>query len=74
MRKEVLNQLKKEDFDLIQCEYLHTLNFIPNLRQFPSLLTHHEVLSLVRERSFRSSRGCGAAGFPVHQMEADVCL
>ena len=57
MRKEVLNQLKKEDFDLIQCEYLHTLNFIPNLREFPSLLTHHEVLSLVRERSFRSSRG-----------------
>jgi O-antigen biosynthesis protein len=59
MRKEVLNQLKKEDFDLIQCEYLHTLNFIPNLREFPSLLTHHEVLSLVRERSFRSSRGVG---------------
>jgi GT2 family glycosyltransferase/glycosyltransferase involved in cell wall biosynthesis len=57
MRKEVLNQLKKEDFDLIQCEYLHTLNFIPNLRKFPSLLTHHEVLSLVRERSFRSSHG-----------------
>jgi glycosyltransferase involved in cell wall biosynthesis len=59
MRKEVLNQLKNEDFDLIQCEYLHTLNFIPNLREFPSLLTHHEVLSLVRERSFRSSRGVG---------------
>jgi len=57
MRKEVLNQLKKEDFDLIQCEYLHTLNFIPNLRKFPSLLTHHEVLSLARERSFRGSRG-----------------
>ena len=57
MRKEILNQLKKEDFDLIQCEYLHTLNFIPNLRQFPSLLTHHEVLSLARERSFRNSRG-----------------
>ncbi|HEU0006518.1 MAG TPA: glycosyltransferase, partial [Terriglobia bacterium] len=59
MRKEVLNQLKKEDFDLIQCEYLHTLNFIPNLREFPSLLTHHEVLSLVRERSFRRSHGVG---------------
>jgi O-antigen biosynthesis protein len=57
MRKEVLNQLKKGDFDLIQCEYLHTLNFIPNLREFPSLLTHHEVLSLARERSFHSSRG-----------------
>ena len=57
MRKEVLNQLKKGDFDLIQCEYLQTLHFIPNLRQFPSLLTHHEVLSLARERSFRSSQG-----------------
>lgn len=57
MRKEVLSQLKKEDFDLIQCEYLHTLNFIPNLRMFPSLLTHHEVLSLARERSFRNARG-----------------
>jgi glycosyltransferase involved in cell wall biosynthesis/GT2 family glycosyltransferase len=55
MRKEVLNHLKKEDYDLVQCEYLHTLNFIPNLSRYPSLLTHHEVLSLARERSFRGA-------------------
>lgn len=55
MRKEVLNRLKKEDYDLVQCEYLHTLNFIPNLSRYPSLLTHHEVLSLARERSFRAA-------------------
>ncbi len=57
MRKEVLNQLKKEDYDLVQCEYLHTLNFIPNLRSLPSLLTHHEVLSLTRERYFHAASG-----------------
>jgi O-antigen biosynthesis protein len=57
MRKEVLNRLKKEDYDLVQCEYLHTLNFIPDLSRFPSLLTHHEVLSLARERSFRAATG-----------------
>jgi glycosyltransferase involved in cell wall biosynthesis len=55
MRKEVLNRLRKEDYDLVQCEYLHTLNFIPDLSRFPSLLTHHEVLSLARERSFRAA-------------------
>jgi glycosyltransferase involved in cell wall biosynthesis len=55
MRKEVLNQLKQQDFDVVQCEYLHTLNFIPDLSRFPSLLTHHEVLSLARERSYRAA-------------------
>ena len=53
MRKEVLNELRNGNYDLVQCEYLHTLNFIPDLRRFPSLLTHHEVLSLVYERLFR---------------------
>lgn len=57
MRKEVLTELKKQDYDLVQCEYLHTLNFIPDLRRLPSLLTHHEVLSLARERSFRAASG-----------------
>jgi glycosyltransferase involved in cell wall biosynthesis len=57
MRKEILNQLKKEDYDLVQCEYLHTLNFIPDLRHLPSLLTHHEVLSLAHERGFRAASG-----------------
>ncbi|MFN8005673.1 MAG: glycosyltransferase [Terriglobia bacterium] len=57
MRKEVLNQLKKEDHDLVQCEYLHTLNFIPNLREYPSLLTHHEVLSLAHKRNFQLASG-----------------
>jgi polysaccharide biosynthesis protein PslH len=34
---------------------VHTLNFIPNLRRFPSLLTHHEVLSLVYKRRFQQA-------------------
>jgi glycosyltransferase involved in cell wall biosynthesis/GT2 family glycosyltransferase len=55
MRKEVLNELKNGDYDLVHCEYLHTLNFIPNLRRFPSLLTHHEVLSLAHKRSFEQA-------------------
>jgi glycosyltransferase involved in cell wall biosynthesis/GT2 family glycosyltransferase len=55
MRKEVLNELKNGDYDLVHCEYVHTLNFIPNLRRFPSLLTHHEVLSLVHKRSFQQA-------------------
>ncbi len=53
MRKEVLNELRDGNYDLVQCEYLHTLNFIPDLRRYPSLLTHHEVLSLAYERLFR---------------------
>ena len=53
MRKEVHNELKNGDYDLVHCEYLHTLNFIPNLSRFPSLLTHHEVLSLAHKRSFQ---------------------
>ena len=53
MRREVRNELRTGDYDLVQCEYLHTLNFIPDLRRYPSLLTHHEVLSLVYERLFR---------------------
>ncbi len=57
MRKEVLNELKKKDYDLVQCEYVHTLNFIPDLHKLPSLLTHHEVLSLAHERSFRATTG-----------------
>ena len=57
MRKEVLNQLKKEDLDLVQCEYLHTLNFIPDLSEYPSLLTHHEVLSLAHKRNFQLATG-----------------
>ena len=57
MRKEVLNQLKNEDLDLVQCEYLHTLNFIPDLRKYPSLLTHHEVLSLAHKRNFQRASG-----------------
>jgi glycosyltransferase involved in cell wall biosynthesis len=57
MRKEVLNQLKKEDLDLVQCEYLHTLNFIPDLNEYPSLLTHHEVLSLAHKRNFQLAAG-----------------
>jgi len=57
MRKEVLNQLKKEDLDLVQCEYLHTLNFIPDLSEYPSLLTHHEVLSLAYKRNFQRASG-----------------
>ena len=56
MRKEVLNELRTGNYDLVQCEYLHTLNFIPDLRRYPSLLTHHEVLSLVYERLFRRAR------------------
>ena len=55
MRKEVLNQLKNGDYDLVHCEYVHTLNFIPNLRRLPSLLTHHEVLSLVYKRRFQQA-------------------
>lgn len=55
MRKEVLNELKNGDYDLVHCEYVHTLNFIPNLRRFPSLLTHHEVLSLAHKRSFQQA-------------------
>jgi len=55
MRKGVLNELKNGDYDLVHCEYVHTLNFIPNLRRFPSLLTHHEVLSLVHKRSFQQA-------------------
>ena len=57
MRKEVLNELKNGDYDIVQCEYLHTLNFVPDLRRYPSLLTHHEVLSLVRERDFDRAPG-----------------
>jgi len=55
MRKEVHNELKNGDYDLVHCEYLHTLNFIPNLSRFPSLLTHHEVLGLAYERSFQKA-------------------
>ncbi len=55
MRKEILNELKTGNYDLVQCEYLHTLNFIPNLTHFPSLLTHHEALSLVYKRSFEQA-------------------
>jgi O-antigen biosynthesis protein len=56
MRREVLTHLKKEDYDLVQCEYLHMLNFVPDLSRYPSLLTHHEVLSLAYERSWHSAR------------------
>ena len=52
MRKEVLNELRNGNYDLVHCEYLHTLNFIPDLSKYPSLVTHHEVLSLVYERLF----------------------
>jgi O-antigen biosynthesis protein len=55
MRKEILNELKNGDYDLVHCEYVHTLNFIPNLRHLPSLLTHHEVLSLAHKRSFQQA-------------------
>lgn len=55
MRKEVLNELRNGDYDLVQCEYLHTLNFVPDLHRYPSLLTHHEVMSLASERLFRSA-------------------
>jgi O-antigen biosynthesis protein len=55
MRKEVLNELKNGNYDLVHCEYVHTLNFIPNLRRFPSLLTHHEVLSLAHKRKFQQA-------------------
>ena len=59
MRREVRNELRTGDYDLVQCEYLHTLNFIPDLRRYPSLLTHHEVLSLVYERLFRRAATWG---------------
>jgi glycosyltransferase involved in cell wall biosynthesis/GT2 family glycosyltransferase len=59
MRREVLNELSTGDYDLVQCEYLHTLNFIPDLRRYPSLLTHHEVLSLAYERLFRKAGSWG---------------
>ncbi len=57
MRKEVQRELKTGNYDLVQCEYLHSLNFVPDLHRLPSLLTHHEVLALVYERSFRQARG-----------------
>jgi glycosyltransferase involved in cell wall biosynthesis len=57
MRKEVQRELKTGDYDLVQCEYLHSLNFVPNLSRLPSILTHHEVLTLVYERSFRQAQG-----------------
>ncbi|MEW5975371.1 MAG: glycosyltransferase [Acidobacteriota bacterium] len=55
MRKEVRNELKTGNYDIVQCEYLHTLNFIPDLSRYPSLLTHHEVLSLAFQRQFREA-------------------
>ena len=35
------------------------MNFIPDLRRYPSLLTHHEVLSLAYERLFRKAGSWG---------------
>jgi GT2 family glycosyltransferase len=57
MRKEVRKELQNGDYDLVQCEYLHTLNFVPDLSRVPSLLSHHEVLTLAYERSFRQAQG-----------------
>jgi glycosyltransferase involved in cell wall biosynthesis/GT2 family glycosyltransferase len=57
MRKEVLNELKTGDYDIVQCEYLHTLNFTPDLSRYPSVLTHHEALSLAYERNFQRVSG-----------------
>jgi glycosyltransferase involved in cell wall biosynthesis/GT2 family glycosyltransferase len=57
MRKEVRKELQNGDYDLVQCEYLHTLNFVPDLSHVPSLLSHHEVLTLAYERSFRQAQG-----------------
>ncbi len=57
MRKEVQRELMTGNYDLVQCEYLHSLNFVPDLQRLPSLLTHHEVLTLVCERSFLHARG-----------------
>ncbi|MFO0985213.1 MAG: glycosyltransferase family 4 protein [Planctomycetota bacterium] len=47
------------NFDVIQCEYLEMAHMLPDLSRFPSIFTHHEVLSLASDRAMRGAATLG---------------
>ena len=55
MRKEVLNELRTGDYDLVQCEYLHTLNvaynkWISNIKDIPVLQVKTDRFNIFEDK------------------------
>jgi glycosyltransferase involved in cell wall biosynthesis len=55
MFKKLDQYLKGGDFDVIQCEYFEMAHMLPDLSHFPSVFTHHEVLSLASARAMQEA-------------------